>query len=90
MTMKFGQLIDYSKRNIFLQKHAEIEAGRLVPDPFFFFKKALYKVKASALQLSLNILRYLPQLGILLKQTAKNFIDQETYSILIFKKRVWE
>ena len=74
----------------FFKNHAEIEPGRLVPDLFFFFKKALCKVKASALQLSLIILRYLPQLGILLKQTAKNFIDQKIYSILIFKKRVWE
>ena len=33
--MKPGQLIDYKKRNIFLQNYAEIEAGKLVPDPFF-------------------------------------------------------
>ena len=39
--MKFGQLIEYDKINIFLQKswrnHAENEAGRLVPDLFLFF-----------------------------------------------------
>ena len=33
------------------------EAERLVPDLFLFFKKVLYKVKASGLQLSFNILR---------------------------------
>ena len=41
-------------REIFYFKnHAENEAGRLVPDLFFFQKKkkALYKVKASGLQL---------------------------------------
>ena len=38
-TMKFGQLIEYNKRNIFLQTF-ENEATRLVPDLFLFFKKA--------------------------------------------------
>ena len=31
--------------------------GELVPDFLFFFKKALYEVKVSGLQLSLNTLR---------------------------------
>ena len=53
--MKFGQLIEYNKRNIFLQNHAEREPGRLVPDLFLFFEKALHEVKASDLQLSLNM-----------------------------------
>ena len=35
-SIKFGQLIEYNKRNIF----AENEARRLVPDLFSFFKKA--------------------------------------------------
>ena len=33
------------------------EAGRLVPDFFLFFKKALYVVKESGIQLSFNIFR---------------------------------
>ena len=38
------------RRKIFFFKtHGENEAGRLVPDFFLFFKKALYKVKASCL-----------------------------------------
>ena len=36
-TMKFGQLIEYDKRNIFFRSHAENEAGRLAPDLFLFF-----------------------------------------------------
>ena len=36
-TMKFGQLIEHNKINIFLQKYAENEAGWLVPDLFFIF-----------------------------------------------------
>ena len=32
--MKFGQLIEYNKINIFLQNHAENEMGRLVVDLF--------------------------------------------------------
>ena len=35
--MKFGQLIEHNRRNIFLQKYeAENESGRLVPDLFRF------------------------------------------------------
>ena len=46
-------------RKIFVFKsHAENEAGRLVPDLFFFFfftKKALFELKVSGLQLRFNI-----------------------------------
>ena len=38
-TMKFSQLIEYNKRNIFLQNLYRNEAGRLVPDLFLFAKK---------------------------------------------------
>ena len=38
--MKFGQLIEYNKKNIFLKNYVENEAGRLVPDLFLFFEKA--------------------------------------------------
>ena len=37
------------RKIIFFKNHGENEAGRLVPDFFLFFKKALYKVKASCL-----------------------------------------
>ena len=39
-----------------LKNHVENEAGRLVPDPFWFSKKDFYEVKASVLQLSFNII----------------------------------
>ena len=39
-TMKFYQLIEYNKRNTFLQKICRKWARRLVPDLFLFFKKA--------------------------------------------------
>ena len=49
------------ERKIFFSKNqAEYEAGRQgrqVPDLFLFFKKALYQLKASGLQLSFNIYR---------------------------------
>ena len=38
-TMKFYQLMEYNKTNIFFKNYAENEAGRLVPDLFLFFKK---------------------------------------------------
>ena len=37
-TMKFGQSIEYNKRNF--KNYAENEAGRLVPDLFLFSEKA--------------------------------------------------
>ena len=39
----------------FFKNNAENEVGRLVPDLILLFKKALYEVKASGLQLSFNI-----------------------------------
>ena len=40
---------------LFFKNHEENEAARLDPDIFLFFKKALYEVKASGLQLDFNI-----------------------------------
>ena len=45
------------KEIFFFKNDAESKAGRLVPDLFLFFKKALYQVNASGLQLSLNQFR---------------------------------
>ena len=53
--MKFGQLMKYSMRNNFPQNHSENEIARLVSDLFLFFKKALYKVKASGNHLNFNV-----------------------------------
>ena len=53
--MNMGQLIEYPKRNIFIKNYAENEAAKIVPDCFLFFKKALYWVKASGLQLDFTI-----------------------------------
>ena len=38
--MKFGQLIEYNMRNIFLKNHAENVAGVLASDFSLCFKKA--------------------------------------------------
>ena len=51
--MKFGQII---KREKYLSsKIRQNEAGRLVPDLFLLFKKALYEEKASRQHLSFDI-----------------------------------
>ena len=39
-TIKFGQLTEYNKRNIFLQVLCRKWGRRLVPDLFLFFRKA--------------------------------------------------
>ena len=43
--MIIGQ--DITREICFSVNHAENEAERLAPDHFLFFKKAVYKVKAS-------------------------------------------
>ena len=53
--MKLGQLIEYTKANVFYKNHAQHEAGRLVPDLFFFFKSFI-KVKESGQQFSFDTL----------------------------------
>ena len=46
-TMKFGQLKEYSMKNIFFQKSCRNYVARiLVSDLFLFFKRALYEEKA--------------------------------------------
>ena len=40
-TTKFGQAIECNKRNVFLRKSYRNEVGRLFPDLFLFFKRAL-------------------------------------------------
>ena len=57
--MIFCQLIEYIAREVFFFKnHTGNEAGRLVPDLFFFKKKAAFReVKAIGLQLSFNKFR---------------------------------
>ena len=50
--MKFGQVIEYNKRHILFENHAEYEASGLVPDCFLFSNN---EVKASGLQLCFNI-----------------------------------
>ena len=44
-------------RKFFIQISCRNELGRLVPDLFLCFKKALNEVKASGYQLSFNILQ---------------------------------
>ena len=61
--MKLGQLVEYNQKKYFSSKrHAEIEAGRLVPDLFLFFKKL--KVRQNQVVCSLVSIYFdSPQLG---------------------------
>ena len=54
-TMKFGQLIEYDEKNIFLKKPWRKRGRETSFTPLFVFKKALYDVKTSDLELSFNI-----------------------------------
>ena len=54
--MKPGQLIEYIKRNIFLEKLCGKWGRDTSSRPLFIFlKKASYEVKVSGLQLSFNV-----------------------------------
>ena len=55
--MKFGQVKEYNKRNIFLQKLMQEMRQEDSFRTFWFFlkKKALHELKASGLQLSFNM-----------------------------------
>ena len=54
--MNFAQLTEYNVRKLFFfRKSCKNEAGRLVPEIFLFFKRALSNVKTSVHHLSFNI-----------------------------------
>ena len=69
--MKFGQLIEFNKKSIFLEK-----PYKNVQSSFCFFKKALFEVEASGLQLVINIYTDSSQLGTQSKQTANRLLIQ--------------
>ena len=90
--MKFGQLIEYNKRNIFYLKIMQKKRqGDQFQTPFCVLKKALYEVKASGPQLRFNIIRQ-PSTWHTMKTNCMKLqiIDPEICSILFFQKRVWE
>ena len=55
-TMTFGQLMEYNKKNIYLQKSYGKWGWEISFTTSFCCPKALYEVKASSLELSFNIL----------------------------------
>ena len=63
------QLMERNVTNIFLPKSCSNESRGLVPDLFYFFKKGLYEIKVSELQLSFNIFDS-PKLDMQCKQTV--------------------
>ena len=86
-TMKFHQLTEHPKGNIFPQKLCR----KLVSDCFLVFKKASYQVKASGRQLDFTIFRYPSNQHTIEINCLKLYtIDPEICSILIFQIRVWE
>ena len=90
--MEFGQLKEHPKRDIFFFKsYSENEAGKLVPGRFLFFRKALYQVKASGLQLDFITFRQPSNQHTIETNCLKlHTIDTEICSILIFQLRAWE
>ena len=46
-------MIIQKNQTFFFKNHGENKAGKLVPDLFLFFRKALFEVNASGLELSI-------------------------------------
>ena len=57
--MKLGQLVKYNKGNIFIEKPCRKWGRENGSRPIFIFKKTLFEVKTSGLELGFNIFRYL-------------------------------
>ena len=86
--MTFGQLIEHPKRN---KNYTENEAGKLVLDCLLFFKKTLFQVKASCLQLDFTIFRKPSNQHTIETNCSKLYtIDPEICSILTFQIRARE
>ena len=89
--IKFDQLTNYNKRNIFLQKSCRKLGRETSPRSLFVFKKALYEPKVNILQLRFNI-HYQSSTRHTIKTNCikAQSINSEIRSILIFQKRVWK
>ena len=75
----------------FFKNYAENEAGKLVPVHFLFFKKALYQVKPSVLQLDFAAFRQPSDQHTIETNCLKlNTTDLEIFLILIYQIKVWE
>ena len=72
--MKFGQLLQYN-RIFFVKNYGENEVGRLVPDIFLFFEKALYDCMGwkSVVKNLVSIYIGNPRLGLIIKENYKKF-----------------
>ena len=90
-TIKFGQVIEYNKRNILFKNHVQNETRMLIRKLFLFFKRAFYEERAGGLQLSFNIF-WQSSTWHTIKTSCIQFqtTDPDICSILIFQKRVWE
>ena len=89
--MKFDLLIEIIRQIFFSNNHTENKTGRIFLDLFLYFRKALYKAKASGMQLGFTMFPQ-PSDEDAIKENFYNFniIDPKIYSILIFPKRFWE
>ena len=86
--MGFSQLL-IAYELFFFKNHAENKIARLVPDLFFFFKKAFHKEKATAQHFNFNVFWYISAWACNKKQLLYHFrLNPRICSSLIFYKRV--
>ena len=87
--MKFGQGIEYSQINIFLQKSCRKEARKTTSGPPSVFLKILYEVEANCLQLSFNINTYWTWYTMKTNCIKLYTIDPDVCSIFSFLTNLW-
>ena len=87
--MKFGQLIKFTVRNIFLQRHAKNEAERLVPDLSLLLKKVLYEVKASVYSTLILIYFGRPRLEHTVKRNLGLGLASPPHFVYDFSKKMF-
>ena len=80
-----GQVIEYDR--LFFKNFVKNEAKRVLPDLFLFFKKALYELSVSGLQLSFIILQQSSSWYIIKNKLYKTLNYQSRdIIILLFRK----
>ena len=90
-TLKFGQLIEYNKRNIFLEKSCRNIGRETSSRPLFIFLKSFIKGQGKLSVAQFQSFSIVPSLTNNKNKIYKlQNIDPGICSILIIQERVWE
>ena len=97
--IKFGQVVEYNNKNIFVQKLCRKWGTKTSSRPLFVFLKALYELKAIGLDVSFNLfqqssplhtIRSLLVEGSVIIQHVlfKNMMNNYAWTLIIWQKEI--